>query len=149
MITTILLSFHSRKWRLVWIDINVIPLQNKIQLITTEIYSLKYIISFFSQYGISNDWNMFFNQYYFHYNRNYLFNQFCFFFPGKRACRFPGDPSHGRITPVKFLYEVGDRILIQCNSGFVNTGRQKLQCTDNGSWSDRMPTCLSYLSSSP
>ena len=108
-----------------------------------------YILSFFSQYGISNDWNMFFNQYYFHYNRNYLFKQFCFFLTGKRACRFPGDPSHGRITPVKFLYEVGDRILIQCNSGFVNTGRQKLQCTDNGSWSDRMPTCLSYLSSSP
>merc|ERR1711953_1141694 len=34
----------------------------------------------------------------------------------KRACRFPGDPNHGRITPVKFLYEVGDRILVQCRS---------------------------------
>ena len=38
---------------------------------------------------------------------------------GKRACRFPGDPNNGRVTPVKFLYELGDRILIQvshCNS---------------------------------
>ena len=32
---------------------------------------------------------------------------------GKRACRFPGDPNNGRVTPVKFLYELGDRILIQ------------------------------------
>lgn len=62
----------------------------------------------------------------------------------KRACRFPGDPAHGRVTPVKFLYEVGDRILIQCDAGHVNMGRQKLQCNQNGAWSDRMPTCLSY-----
>jgi len=58
--------------------------------------------------------------------------------------RFPGDPKDGRITPVKFLYEVGDRILIQCNTGHINTGKQKLQCTQTGSWSDRLPTCLSY-----
>jgi len=62
----------------------------------------------------------------------------------KRACRFPGDPKNGRITPVKFLYEVGDRILIQCDTGHINTGKQKLQCTQTGSWSDRLPTCLSY-----
>ncbi len=82
MITTatILLSFHSRKWRLVWIDKNVIPLKNKIQLITTEIYSLKYIISFFSQYGISKDWNMFFNQHYFYNNINKLFKKILFLF---------------------------------------------------------------------
>merc|ERR1740129_637250 len=58
----------------------------------------------------------------------------------KRACRFPGDPKNGRITPVKFLYEVGDRILIQCDTGHINTGKQKLQCTQTGSWSDRLPT---------
>ena len=63
---------------------------------------------------------------------------------GKKACRYPGDPKNGRITPVKFLYEVGDRILIQCEAGHINTGKQKLQCMSNGSWSDRMPTCLSY-----
>lgn len=68
------------------------------------------------------------------------------FFPflGKKACRYPGDPKNGRITPVKFLYEVGDRILIQCEAGHINTGKQKLQCMSSGSWSDRMPTCLSY-----
>lgn len=62
----------------------------------------------------------------------------------KKACRYPGDPKNGRITPVKFLYEVGDRILIQCEAGHINTGKQKLQCMSSGSWSDRMPTCLSY-----
>ena len=68
----------------------------------------------------------------------------CFSFLGKKACRYPGDPKNGRITPVKFLYEVGDRILIQCEAGHINTGKQKLQCMSSGSWSDRMPTCLSY-----
>ena len=35
---------------------------------------------------------------------------------GKRACRFPGNPPHGRVAPVKFLYEIGDRIIVQvCN----------------------------------
>ncbi len=42
----------------------------------------------------------------------------------KRACRFPGDPGHGRITPVKFLYEIGDRILVQCNPGEKQTNKQ-------------------------
>ena len=32
---------------------------------------------------------------------------------GKRACRFPGNPPHGRVAPVKFLYEIGDRIVVQ------------------------------------
>jgi len=35
----------------------------------------------------------------------------------KRACRFPGDPRRGRLTPVKFLYEIGDRVLVQCKPG--------------------------------
>lgn len=65
----------------------------------------------------------------------------------KRACRFPGDPVHGRITPVKFLYEIGDKILVQCHSGFVNTGKQKLQCLENGGWSDRVPKCHNYMGS--
>jgi len=64
----------------------------------------------------------------------------------KRACRFPGDPKNGRVTPVKFLYELGDRILIQCNPGYVNMGRQRIQCTDTGKWSDTMPTCFNYSS---
>ena len=38
---------------------------------------------------------------------------------GKRACRFPGDPKNGRVTPVKFLYELGDRILIQVNAAII------------------------------
>ncbi|QQP39540.1 Locomotionrelated protein Hikaru genkilike, partial [Caligus rogercresseyi] len=37
----------------------------------------------------------------------------------------PRDPLNGRIMPVKFLYEIGDKILIECNSGYVNTGRPK------------------------
>ena len=50
--------------------------------------------------------------------RIYVFHTFVYFsISGKRACRFPGDPKNGRITPVKFLYEVGDRILIQCDTG--------------------------------
>ncbi|TRY73779.1 hypothetical protein TCAL_16894 [Tigriopus californicus] len=66
---------------------------------------------------------------------------------GKRACRFPGDPVHGRITPVKFLYEIGDKILVQCHSGFLNTGKQKLQCLESGGWSDRVPKCHNYMGS--
>ncbi len=66
----------------------------------------------------------------------------------KRACRFPGDPAHGRVTPVKFLYEIGDRILVQCRNGFHNPSRQRLQCLADGQWSARMPACISYLSSS-
>ena len=77
------------------------------------------------------------------------YNEFPFIPIGKSACRFPGDPAHGRVTPVKFLYEIGDRILVQCDPGFVNTERRKLQCMEDGKWSDRMPSCLSYLSSNP
>ena len=51
---------------------------------------------------------------------------------GKRACRFPGDPNNGRVTPVKFLYELGDRILIQvsyCNnpSNIIYGYREKIK----------------------
>ncbi|XP_040563745.2 locomotion-related protein Hikaru genki [Lepeophtheirus salmonis] len=66
----------------------------------------------------------------------------------KRACRFPGDPMNGRIMPVKFLYEIGDKILIECNSGYVNTGRPKAICNEDGKWSETIPSCLSYLNSS-
>ena len=65
----------------------------------------------------------------------------------KRACRFPGDPRHGRVSPVKFMYEIGDRVMVTCEAGFVNAGRAMLQCTEEGIWSDNVPTCLSYLSS--
>ena len=48
----------------------------------------------------------------YYFSRNY-------FDTGKRACRFPGDPKNGRVTPVKFLYELGDRILIQVNLAII------------------------------
>ena len=45
---------------------------------------------------------------------------------GKRACRFPGDPKNGRVTPVKFLYELGDRILIQVSIHLYSLNLYKL-----------------------
>ncbi len=34
----------------------------------------------------------------------------CIFPPGKRACRYPGAPMQGSITPVKFIYSLGEKV---------------------------------------
>ena len=53
---------------------------------------------------------------------------------GKRACRFPGNPPHGRVAPVKFLYEIGDRIVVQ--------GRRSIQ---DGFWTFFKTLKLNHL----
>lgn len=67
------------------------------------------------------------------------------FVTGKARCPYPGDPDHGRIAPVKFLYEPGDHLKVTCVTGYV----AKLEagwphCRVDGTWSEQVPECRSY-----
>jgi lipid-binding SYLF domain-containing protein len=67
----------------------------------------------------------------------------------KRACRYPGPQAGGDITPVMFLYYVGDRIAVICHHGYMTTGKSStgsstLYCTETGEWSGTLPQCLDY-----
>ena len=51
----------------------------------------------------------------------------------------------GVITPVKFVYSVGDQITVVCDQGFFVPGSPSVRCNEDGEWSDGVPTCADYL----
>lgn len=71
---------------------------------------------------------------------------------GKAQCSYPGDPLNGLISPLKFLYDPGDYLSIQCREGFVahtsnNNGppaEMRPKCLPDGNWSAKVPECKSY-----
>ena len=62
----------------------------------------------------------------------------------KRACRYPGPALGGDITPVRFLYSVGDKVAVICRHGYTPIGSSTLQCMDTGEWSSTTPQCVQY-----
>lgn len=66
---------------------------------------------------------------------------------GKAQCSYPGDPQNGLISPLKFLYDVGDYLSIQCREGFVihpNNNPERPKCLSDGNWSTKIPECKNY-----
>lgn len=69
--------------------------------------------------------------------------------PGKAQCPYPGDPPNGLIAPLKFHYDPGDYLTVQCRPGFVEHGvnggpPERPRCTPEGDWSGPVPQCRSY-----
>ena len=62
----------------------------------------------------------------------------------RRSCHYPGSPLHGVITPVKFVYSVGDQITVMCDQGFFVPRVPTVHCNKEGEWSDSVPTCADY-----
>ena len=63
----------------------------------------------------------------------------------RTACRYPGSPLHGLISPVKFVYDVGERVRVECDTGYIPSSLTQLECRDQGDWSARIPTCQDIL----
>ena len=62
----------------------------------------------------------------------------------KRACRYPGTTLGGDITPVRFIYSVGDKIAVICRHGYTPVGSTTVHCTEEGEWSSDIPHCVQY-----
>ena len=62
--------------------------------------------------------------------------------PGVRACRYPGSPVHGVISPVKFVYSVGEAVMVVCDSGYTALSNTTLVCEDTGDWTHQIPVCI-------
>ncbi|XP_055637113.1 locomotion-related protein Hikaru genki isoform X2 [Toxorhynchites rutilus septentrionalis] len=67
----------------------------------------------------------------------------------KAQCPYPGDPPNGLIAPLKFHYDPGDYLTVQCRPGFVEHGAnggppERPRCTPEGDWSGPVPQCRSY-----
>ncbi|XP_011190798.2 locomotion-related protein Hikaru genki isoform X1 [Zeugodacus cucurbitae] len=66
----------------------------------------------------------------------------------KSQCPYPGDPSNGLIAPLKFNYDSGDYLSVQCRPGFVqyseNGPPERPKCQPDGNWSGPVPKCRSY-----
>ena len=65
---------------------------------------------------------------------------------GKAQCAYPGDPSNGLIAPLKFLYDPGDVLAVQCRPGFKESGANKApperpKCMEDGNWSSQLSHC--------
>ncbi|KAF6201459.1 hypothetical protein GE061_003850, partial [Apolygus lucorum] len=59
-------------------------------------------------------------------------------------CDYPGEPANGRIVPLKFTYEPGDRLKVTCHPGFVTRLEAKPVCKADGTWSQPIPECRNY-----
>ncbi|XP_073812616.1 locomotion-related protein hikaru genki isoform X2 [Musca autumnalis] len=67
----------------------------------------------------------------------------------KSGCPYPGDPPNGFLAPLKFNYESGDYISVQCRPGYVQYSEiggppDRPKCLPNGKWSSPVPKCRSY-----
>jgi len=63
----------------------------------------------------------------------------------KRACSYPGTPIQGSVSPLKFIYSVGEKVRVLCDHGYVSIGENTIECTNSGAWSVELPKCESYL----
>lgn len=67
---------------------------------------------------------------------------------GKSQCPYPGDPPNGLIAPLKFHYDPGDFLSVQCRPGFVEYGTNgppdRPRCLPDGNWSGPVPQCRNY-----
>lgn len=61
---------------------------------------------------------------------------------GVRACRYPGSPVHGVVSPVKFVYSVGEVAVVVCDSGYTALTNNTLVCTESGDWTQQIPVCV-------
>ncbi|KAL1130680.1 hypothetical protein AAG570_011922 [Ranatra chinensis] len=62
----------------------------------------------------------------------------------KPHCDYPGEPLNGRLVPLKFTYEPGDRLKVTCHVGYVTRLQAKAVCLTNGTWSQPLPQCIYY-----
>lgn len=62
----------------------------------------------------------------------------------KRACSFPTVPEGGIVSPIKFLYNVGDRISLECRHGLLAVGSASAECNSRGEWTANLPPCVDY-----
>ncbi|XP_037948963.1 locomotion-related protein Hikaru genki isoform X2 [Teleopsis dalmanni] len=66
----------------------------------------------------------------------------------KSQCPYPGDPPNGLIAPLKFNYDSGDYLTVQCRPGFVQFSEHgppdRPKCQPDGNWSGPVPKCRSY-----
>ncbi|XP_030368879.1 locomotion-related protein Hikaru genki isoform X4 [Scaptodrosophila lebanonensis] len=68
----------------------------------------------------------------------------------KSQCPYPGDPPNGLIAPLKFNYDAGDYLSVQCRPGFVQTNEhnsgppERPKCQPDGKWSGPLPKCRNY-----
>ncbi|XP_037044885.1 locomotion-related protein Hikaru genki isoform X2 [Bradysia coprophila] len=66
----------------------------------------------------------------------------------KSQCPYPGDPPNGLIAPLKFHYDPGDFLSVQCRPGFVEYGTNgppdRPRCLPDGNWSGPVPQCRNY-----
>lgn len=66
---------------------------------------------------------------------------------GKARCEYPGEPSNGRIIPLKFWYAPGDKLKITCLAGYVLPLPLEASppvCLDDSTWSYSLPECIPY-----
>jgi hypothetical protein len=68
---------------------------------------------------------------------------------GRSQCSYPGDPANGFVAPLKFFYDPGDFLTVQCRPGFIEQGvngqpPERPKCLPEGNWSAQVPQCKSY-----
>lgn len=61
---------------------------------------------------------------------------------GIQACSYPGTAISGRMSNVKFYYNVGEIITFSCDAGLELRGTKMIRCLKNGKWSNAIPTCV-------
>ncbi|XP_078667403.1 uncharacterized protein LOC144909206 [Branchiostoma floridae x Branchiostoma belcheri] len=61
----------------------------------------------------------------------------------KNVCWDRGPPAHGKRSPKKRFYQVGERVTYTCNDGYILASgyTREGRCTEDGNWQYNKPSC--------
>ncbi|XP_070582252.1 sushi, von Willebrand factor type A, EGF and pentraxin domain-containing protein 1-like isoform X2 [Ptychodera flava] len=65
------------------------------------------------------------------------------------ACGLPEDVENARHDGSKNSYDVGERIMYSCNSGYFRRGLNVRRCMDNGQWTSVLFECIAKSCGNP
>ena len=63
-------------------------------------------------------------------------------------CGHPGEPAGGSLASSEILFYPGEEVTFTCQPGHLLTGPDRRHCREDGTWSDSLPSCSEYQSTS-
>ena len=80
------------------------------------------------------------------FNMTVRFYSYNLYLPGRQCPVLPAPPN-GMVLSQKQLFYFGDKVSFRCDHGYTLNGDATRTCAADGSWTDRVASCISKCAS--